>query len=271
MTDSLYVRNMAILTKRFPGVADRLTKLPDDITIEGEPTPEYPACIIRSTEGRSLRVCSVRPEVEARRWLEGQGLMPDDNVVLLGLGVGYSLLELFRNSDRRDVIVVVEKSPTFLRLALRLLDLTGSLSSPKLRLFLDDESAVIAKTLRPAIQSLAVKNLVCITHPVCESLYPAYYKAIADAIIDFYQWMRANINTLSNSGWSMTRNTIRNLLPFAAAPGVGGLFGKFRDVLGVIVAAGPSLDKNLIYLRALKGWAVIIAVDTTMLICCARE
>ena len=59
-------------------------------------------------------------------------------------------------------------------------------------------------------------------------------------------------------------NTLTNLPMIAAEGDVATLFDAFRGVPAVVVAAGPSLDRNIVELKRLDGRALIIAVDTAV-------
>lgn len=69
---------------------------------------------------------------------------------------------------------------------------------------------------------------------------------------------KQNFGALWLSNFEANRNRIRN------AQGVSALFEKMPGVPALVVGAGPSLDKNLQYLRAAAGKAVIICVDTIL-------
>ncbi|MBI5543569.1 MAG: DUF115 domain-containing protein [Deltaproteobacteria bacterium] len=56
----------------------------------------------------------------------------------------------------------------------------------------------------------------------------------------------------------------RNLATVAARPSSARLAGLFPGIPAVVIAAGPSLDKNLHLLRELKGRAVLIAINQTV-------
>jgi Protein of unknown function DUF115 len=56
----------------------------------------------------------------------------------------------------------------------------------------------------------------------------------------------------------------RNLANIARFPSIDSLRGAFAGLPAVVVAAGPSLDKNLHHLKALQGRAVIVAINQTV-------
>jgi hypothetical protein len=73
-----------------------------------------------------------------------------------------------------------------------------------------------------------------------------------------------NISTLREKASLWQRNIFENLPLILKYPGVDLLFGKFQDMPAIIVAAGPSLDKNAKELKEAKGHSLIIGVDTSI-------
>jgi SAM-dependent methyltransferase len=59
-------------------------------------------------------------------------------------------------------------------------------------------------------------------------------------------------------------NTLTNLPMIATESDVTALAGRFHDRPTVVVAAGPSLDRNIEELQTLDGCALIVAVDTAV-------
>jgi hypothetical protein len=60
------------------------------------------------------------------------------------------------------------------------------------------------------------------------------------------------------------QTAVRNLVNVSRLPSVHTLKGALTGLPAVVVAAGPSLDKNIAQLRALQGRAVIIGINQTV-------
>lgn len=69
---------------------------------------------------------------------------------------------------------------------------------------------------------------------------------------------------LAAYGRVYTRTALRNLPRVAQNPTVSVLHGLFRGVPAVLVAAGPSLDRNVHLLRHLKGRCVLIGINQSL-------
>jgi hypothetical protein len=92
---------------------------------------------------------------------------------------------------------------------------------------------------------------------------------------DFYDEIINNIKLYISSRISdlLTRfefeekwieNIFKNLKHIENSTDVAALFGKFKDMPGIIVSAGPSLKNNIEELKKVKDRAVIVAVDTSL-------
>lgn len=62
--------------------------------------------------------------------------------------------------------------------------------------------------------------------------------------------------------WAANYDANRGVI--SRSPGVSSLFGKFEGVPAVIVGAGPSLSKNIMWLHGARDRAVVICVDTIL-------
>jgi hypothetical protein len=59
------------------------------------------------------------------------------------------------------------------------------------------------------------------------------------------------------------KNSFINIEVLSSSPGVRQLDGQYRGKPAILVAAGPSLDKNIDLLSEAKGKALIMSSDTT--------
>ena len=65
-----------------------------------------------------------------------------------------------------------------------------------------------------------------------------------------------------NQVWQ--RNFLRNQEVIQKNPGVIALKNRFRNIPGIVIGAGPSLDKNIRYLRKACERAVILCCDAAL-------
>lgn len=75
---------------------------------------------------------------------------------------------------------------------------------------------------------------------------------------------RVNQNTIGARAPEWAKNIVANADFLKTARTIADLFGNLKDVPAVIVAAGPSLDKNFKYLKEVKGKACIVCIDVVL-------
>ena len=73
-----------------------------------------------------------------------------------------------------------------------------------------------------------------------------------------------NLNTTVRFGRKSNDNFLANLAHFVRSPGINRLHNAFAGKPAVLVAAGPSLQRNIHQLRGTEDRVVIIAVQTTL-------
>ena len=101
-----------------------------------------------------------------------------------------------------------------------------------------------------------------ITHPVLARALP---EPMAHAVSLVQRAVRAaqmNARARRDNAGRYLLNTLRNLPCIVHGASPDRLRGKFDGVPAVVVAAGPSLDRNLPALRALSDRPLIVATDT---------
>ena len=110
-----------------------------------------------------------------------------------------------------------------------------------------------------------IKTNMYITAPKYGQLFPdeqAYYsKVIEESNIKIC----ALKNTVKRYGKKVSKNCIYNLRYLINCSSGIEFVGRFpEDLPAIVVAAGPSLEKNIQLLKKAKGKALIIAVDTAI-------
>lgn len=190
-------------------------------------------------------------------------------VVLLGLGLGFEIEHLARsivpvvNISR---IIVVEKDPDLFRMAVRTTLLEQVLSHPRIHFMVGmDQSQLYAELFRLFTTDFNVAALL-------RTLKVAYTQGALAFSRDYY--MQA-VKTVTTAGVQATkwfgnapqdtlfgmRNVFSNLPVILKNPGINDLAGAFKGRPAIVVAAGPSLAKQIPQIRALRDKALIIAAD----------
>ena len=110
--------------------------------------------------------------------------------------------------------------------------------------------------------SFALNGYVSITFKPLVEADLGYYEALNRVFQKVLQEARINLKTRSVFSKRYYQNILDNLPHLVSCPGIFSLENKLQGVPGILVSAGPSLDKNLPLLKTASKRALIIAVAT---------
>jgi len=224
-----------------------------------------PTLIIVSETNRTFSYHSrYNPEAEAKRQVETADLN-QSHVLLLGLGLGYLLEEIVSRVPQPGYphqIIVVEPDPKVFFHALTNRDMRAMLSDQRIDWCIGMTPDEFGDVWNIALDWAALNKLAIIEHPPSIARYNQYFGRIMEKVRYFSRRSKGNLVTLMHNGTEFLTNNLLNMDALIKFPGVYRLFDKFADVPAVVVAAGPSLEKNAHLLSKVKGKFLIIAVDT---------
>lgn len=186
------------------------------------------------------------PSFEGRAFASRYYNKQYDNYVVVGLSLGYHILELIKlNRDMK--ITIIESKLEIIYQAFTCVDLTGLINNKNISFIYDKKLDNLACNIvkedskllmhRPSLKYLNNKAIVSKLENILEQ--EDYIKRSHNA---FY------LNTLSN---------IRNCNYY-----VDELKNNFEDKRVIIVAAGPSLDGNVDLLKSKPDGVVVVATGT---------
>ncbi len=210
-------------------------------------------------EGRKLMLHSrFDPVKEAARFIEGVGADSHDLFIVLGLGFAYHVEELARRVSADSSIIIIEKSPLIAAEALKRRQLGALFGDRRVNLMIAPSDEEILDALRDR-SSASVSFL---THRGSHQLFPDYYSTMLETCRAQLSSKTVNIATLARFEKIWSSNIARNINRFIGSPGASDFYGRFEGVGAVVVAAGPSLNRSIEFIRSIRGRALIVAVDT---------
>jgi hypothetical protein len=204
------------------------------------------------------------PRKEARRLVgevDPKGLQ---GFLVLGFGMGYHLEELLEPASPEAEVVVLERDPAVIRAAAELRDLRAVFADRRVTWLVGRDRKEVYQILRIRQQSLMSTALRILAHTPSTALDPEYYQEARKAIRDFVLSGEITMRTQFNLARKSVLNEMRNLPRYVGCPSVAELREIYKGRPGVVVAAGPSLQKNIDQLPGARGRAVIIACDVVL-------
>lgn len=269
MNKQLYEANMAALKSRkatftaisrIAGNVD-LSAYKVDLSKSGQP-------IISVTEKDTNIAYHSRynPVKEAEKQIQGlyEG---QSQIMIMGFGLGYATEYLIK-SIPEDIlncqINIIEPDPKIFLLALQNRDLTTIISDDRVSFYVGMTVDEVGDIWNASVNWPTINDFCFIDHPPTVNRFKEYSERLIEKVKYLCNKNKGNLVTMMYSGYEFHTNNFANLANIFELPGVERLFGKFKNVPVVIVAAGPSLDKNVHLLNEIKGKFPIIAVDTAL-------
>jgi len=255
-----FEQNLLALKNKYPALAAEL----EQILATGEIVPAksgYPT-LKATRDGKTYYLHSAYDPIrEAARWAQEVYAEEDDILLVCGIGLGYHLQRLSLLYPKANIIALEPDLKTF-KTALKAVDFTFLINKENMFFYFGTDkreiSALIEKYLNiyqpEKIKLLAYLPVARKATPVFQELENAVNYVVIDHIL--------NSNTVMRFAFDWLENFLVNLPEILQAPDVNVLCGPLKGIPGVIVAAGPSLDKNIHLLSEVKNKAVVIAVGT---------
>jgi len=202
------------------------------------------------------------PEKEAIRSFEK---IKEKNVyIFFGIGSGY-LFNLIYNSNnfKQKKIFIIEKNNDLICLLKKEFCFDFNFSN----IILINEISELNKVLvyfefEDLFSFEIIKNQV-----ETEILYKDFFNEIEKKFFWYINEIKQNFLTKLILEKEWNKNSIINFKEIINANSINFLVNKFKNVPGILISAGPSLDKNINELKDYVDKCVIVAVDTALKTC----
>lgn len=281
---SRYLANLAALYRSSPDLAARIDALPFsacsalEATRDGQVTarliaddgkPVYVHSRYRPLEEACKFVAAQRRGASSSEETEEQSVEDSRSFFVAGLGLGYHLRELERQCDHPRLIVA-EDDLALIKAALCVTDLSEPLADGRLVFLTSADKALFHETLRP-INADVLLGLQYVTLPHAARYHAAFHAQARELLMDFVAFARLQMVTLLRNARITCKNIAFNTPAYLARAGVEVLKGRAAGYPAIIVAAGPSLARNIDQLPGLRDRAVLIGVQTVFKTLLARR
>ncbi len=259
-------KNISILKKKQPDLARQLRAVSSSGSYAVEPARTgSPALFFLSSDGGKKTLhSSYDPVREAVRFVESLPLDGALHFLAMGLGLGYHLLELVERVGSSARILIVEKNLEVVHLAFSHRDLTPLLAHPGVRFAVAAEPEDAHAVLGKEKTAFGLHGHVPVEFKPLVDVEADYYASLRTCLDKTLRESRMDLATKSAFSKSFYRNLIANWGALLSSPGITQLADSLAGVPCVVVAAGPSLDKNVALLKSAEDKALIITVATAL-------
>lgn len=257
--------NMQALARFNPDLASRLNSVAPAAADIIQTGAGVPSIRIQNAGGRPFTLHStVNPLREAERLVESQYKENSNSCMVYGFGLGYHVDFLLEKLPENSSVLIVEPQISIFKLVLALRDLRHLLDNPNVFWAVGEKEHEVPAHFGQIFRVVALEGVTIIAHHPSVRLCGEYFNLIDELCRKWIIAVGGNFLTNVSAVRTYLTNTLTNILAIVDNPPIKRLFGCFRHVPGIVISAGPSLDKNIGTLRVLEKHAVLICVDTAL-------
>ncbi|NJB67416.1 hypothetical protein GGQ74_001056 [Desulfobaculum xiamenense] len=201
------------------------------------------------------------PQHYYQSWTPGEEAHRNASIIV-GLNLGYGLVQVLQNAPATHRILVVEPRPEMLTACLGLSDYTPFIESGQLAFLSPVESEVYNAAIRLDLQFLHGRVKLLADFP-SQQLGPEYARWIR-VVRNMLEGITVELNTLRLSQNVMVGNELGNYVRAFRDGSLTPLAGAGQGLTALIVGAGPSLNDFGPELATMQGNALVITSLQTL-------
>ncbi len=202
------------------------------------------------------------PGSESETFLSMVGEDSTGVVLMFGMGLGYTVLELLKKRKKLQFLIIFELNVEFFIHAIKHMDLTALFEDNRV-IFSLGEPENLPSLVGPANRAFLLEDIHTLNLTSCFRVNRDYEK-VSSLVFDYINAFNAEGATKVVHGMTFFENRLKHLTSMHHDQKLEDLKGRFQGFPALIVAAGPSLDKNIDQIVNAVGKALIISVDTAL-------
>ncbi len=270
MMNEIYSNNLNALKRRAPEFYDKFLQCleleeKENILVSAETANNGSKIIAIEKDGYFTCMNSTyNPEVEAYKYaLQYENLQDTTVYLILGFGNGMAAKEIMCHATDNLLIMFYEPSITIFRTVLEHFDIVKLIEDERIAIFVKGINEYrIALYLNANVQRDNFEMVHLDFLPRYRKLYRDELEWCRNLIIERKKMVKLEINTVRAGRRHFLENAIYNLEYIMDARAGDDFVEAFpKDLPAILVAAGPSLSKNIDVLKCAKGKSFIVAVD----------
>lgn len=207
---------------------------------------------------------SYNPEAEALNAVQGFNPPADNLIVVLGFGLGYHIEALLEKNLSKTKILVIERWPDVFQKAVEVRDMSAILKNEQVSIILGKDFSAISRQFQKDFYIIRETGISFFEHLASIRLNSQFYKEVTTVLKDEVSLQLSILATRISFKDQWIKNNLINLKDVMKSPGVLSLANKMTNLPGIVISAGPSLNKNIHFLKQAKERAVLICVGTAL-------
>lgn len=269
-----YQKNLAALKELDPELVDKLAA--DNVESDNIKVLESPlghkVMYIKNNEGNYIQLNSMYdPFNEASELCNEikEGDFTRRLIISIGIGMGYHLKEVSKRINKKSIVLVVERDISVFKKFLDNIDFSEEIESNNFIFFVGDIEDVRGPLKNTIVQlTYNLKNINIITLPIIDIDYIRYCKSISSIVNSQRANHIFNMGNDTEDTLIGIKNNFKNLHEHLWNCGIAELLelynNEYKGKPAIVVATGPSLNKNIHLLKDIQDKALILACDASL-------
>lgn len=209
------------------------------------------------------------PEGAADLYAKRYEIKPFYKYFIFGLSDGLIVQKILDKCDESNALIICEPDAEIMAEAFRQYDLEEILLDKRVWLCLSEMKNDIYRTVFAAVEYSYIKLLEFCILPGYDVLYTEECNKFIDEVIERISYEVADKNTVITFNRKIPQNMLFHMKHMISQRNVGQIRKCLQntnaeEIPAIIVAAGPSLDKNIKELKKAEGRAFIFVVDAAL-------
>ncbi len=266
-------QNMSLIKRLRPDLYKKLKEVFDNNeysynNIEEADTRDGNKALIIEKDNTKYRLNSLyKPLKEAEKWADQYEFHNlSISVIMFGIGNGIFVREMLNRLKPDASVYLFEPDLSIFLYVLGNINIVDILEDKRVFLFINNiNENEFSDLLQQYIDWVMMPTQIICNHPVYDKVYGDEFVGFLRVVHGANKMAKVNIDTEKHMSIKLVDNAIKNLRYIKESNYVSEFIGKMPEELpAIIVAAGPSLDKNIDELKRAEGKAFIFATDTSV-------
>ncbi len=173
--------------------------------------------------------------------------------IILGFALGYMVKELLENVAQELKIIVIEPNEKLLEAQMKYEENEKLRNKENVHFISGENFSDLKEKIKQLIPSAELSNIKIVPVKKYLEYYSEYYNNIKSILEEVIMYKVVDRNTALKYANLFTKNIIQNRYEICKGYDLSILKGQLKDVPALVVSGGPSLNKNIKFIKEFKG------------------
>lgn len=269
----MYRKNINALRGILGDAADRIQMLDSVQYTEDDIYRNEKKVVMVRKNQKQYAMNSINPEKECRLFTREIDFCKDNMILIYGMANIELLRYMVEQSSKASKILVFETDKKVMKYCLEHFDYSFLAESENALIIFSEQYDEIVDRELQVIEFMGFENLVYNMHIVMLPNFHEQKMYVRKTVKRVKEILVGQIQKYGNSiqdTFMGFRNNYKNMQEYMTCNSISEIRGKYKGYPAIVVASGPSLEKNIHHIKEAEGKAVIIACDASVDACKAQ-